>query len=787
MWYHFAFMAISIAMFGMTLGAVIVYIFPACFSPERALKRMATSAILFSMTIVASVALQLQIPFSLDFSAPGNWLGIVAIYVVVSVPFLFGGICVCLALTQFPGKIGPFYAADLAGSALGCILVIGLLSLTDGLTAVVFVAFVAAIGALSCSLEAGSKPLVWSSVVVAAALGSLCAVNGLLANTGNPLLRIKYVKGDQQQVEARPLYEKWNSFSRVTVDGNPDAYVRPIDFLTSPVCPSDLLIRMLYLRIDADAFTPLIGYDGDLGKLRHFKYSVTSIANQLRPNADVAVIGPGGGQDILSALVFGQKSIRAIEINGNILKAVTGQFADFTGHLERDPRVTFVNDEARSYLTRNASTYDIIQLVGIETWAATAAGAYVCSENGLYTVEAWKAFLQRLTPRGILTLSRFYYGRCPGEAYRMVSLASAALKATGIAEPRGHIMMLRRTGGLEFDSMPDSFQGFATLLVSREPFKEEDIKQFERICLRFKFDSVVTPGMATDSVFAALASGGEPDAALPVDVSAPTDDRPFFMNLLRFRDAFNQTAWNQGVMTFNMKSVTILAVLLLTVSILTLSTIVLPLMFTVGKENRRRVLPFIVYFSCIGLGFMFVEVSQVQRLIVLLGHPTYGLSVVLFCLLLSSSLGSFVVQRWLARGAGTTPLFLLLAALVVYGMVLPEVTRVFSGAETPLRILVAGSALFSIGIFMGMALPLGMERASRDSASLMPWLFGINGAVSVCASVLAMVFAMNMGISFTFWMGVGSYLAAPLCLLWAGKGGRDKSGCGIVPRRLTAP
>ena len=114
------------------------------------------------------------------------------------------------------------------------------------------------------------------------------------------------------------------------------------------------------------------------------------------------IVGSGGGRDILSALLFDQKSVIAVEINDATVEMMKERFSEFTGHLDRDPRVSFFNDEARSYIARQKNQFDILQMSLIDTRAATSAGAFVLSEHSLYTVEAWELFLRRLNPKGIL-------------------------------------------------------------------------------------------------------------------------------------------------------------------------------------------------------------------------------------------------------------------------------------------------------------------------------------------------------------------------------------------------
>lgn len=773
MWYHFAFLAISVAMFGMTVGAILVYLFPGYFTPGRARYQLALSSLLFMLSIVFSFLTHLSVPFySLRGPNLVEMFSIVSLYSLVlnllalSIPFVLSGICVCLALTKFPRQVSKMYAADLAGAALGCILVIWLLSVVDGPTAVFGIAVLAGGAALLFATDIGDSNLARVALVSGILLASFTVGHAVLAHTQRSLLRPLWVKG---KFEPRGLYEKWNSFSRILVKGNPARATAPFGWGLSPLYPADRKVRQLSLNIDASAGTVLTAFDGDLSGVEHLKYDVTNIVHYIRPGSSVLTVGVGGGRDILSALVFGQEAVTGVEINSNIIEAVNQRFGDFTGHLDRDPRVTFVHDEARSYIARQRELFDIIQVSLIDTWAATAAGAFVLTENALYTTEAWELFLRRLQPRGVLTFSRWYFRDRPGEVYRLTSLASASLMALGVENPRDHIMIVRCMRGEDGDSP----NGVGTMLVSREPFTEEDMETIDRVVQEMGFDMVLSPRFLLDSTFATLASGRGLDkftAEFPINIAAPTDDSPFFFQMLRLRDLFRRGLWDQGPMSTNMRAVSILGVILIVMFGLTCLCVIVPLILTSRKEVLRGTLSLFVFFASIGFGFMLVEISQMQRLIVFLGHPTYGLSVILFSLLVSGGAGSFLTQ-WMgsssSSGRESLWLFLLPCVLVLFGVLTPYLVAMFQESATALRILVATGILFPLGLFMGMAFPLGMKLASALSESLTPWLWGINGTTSVCASVLAVVIALSSSISASFWTGFLCYVIAFLAFVWA--------------------
>jgi hypothetical protein len=782
MYYHFAFVAISVTMFGMAVGALLIYGRPAVFTPDRLQERLAQASLGFAITIVASFLAHLWLPFRPELSLTGV-ATVVVTYAVLSVPFTFSGIVVALALTRFPQQVSSLYAADLAGAAVGCALLGPLLRVTDAPTGIVATAAVAGLGGLLfLPAKAGSYPVTTSSggfrlqpegrllrrlcLLVTLTLAAFAVVHTYAVRHDSAWLRLVWVKG---RYEPRPIVERWNPFSRIRVIGDPAREIKPSGWGFSATLPPALTARELHLDIDSYAGTELTAFDGNTATVEHLKYDVTNVVHYLRPSSDVVVVGAGGGRDILSALVFNQRQVTGVEINPSILELVNGRFGDFTGHLDRNPRVRFVNDEARSYLARMQARVDIIQISLIDTWAATASGAFVLTENSLYTLEAWTRFLERLSPRGVLSVSRWYYADRPGEVYRSAVLAVAALQRLGIARPRDHFAIVRASPPATAGA-PD---GIGTILVSRDPLTSADLDTLEAVAARLKFDIVQSPRTSVDDTFAAIASGDRLPALLasyPLDISAPTDDSPFFFHMLRLRDVFDVHRWqDQGIVSFNMKAVGVLGVLLTTVVLMTTACIVVPLMRTGRGTGLEGAAPYLAYFAAIGLGFMLIEISQLQRLTIFLGHPSYSLSVVLFSLLVSSGLGSLSTARLTGpEGAARRRLMLTIAVLAAFGLLTPLVTHRFEASSTPIRIALSIALLFPLGFLMGMAFPLGMRLALRRAPLLAPWFWGVNGAASVCASVLAVVIAIGAGISAAFWTGTACYLAALTALTMTG-------------------
>jgi hypothetical protein len=741
MWYHFAFMAISLAMFGLAAGAVLVEMIKTKEKPNTTLTR---TALLFAFSSAVCFVAQLYI----EVNPEREILNTALAFVIIAVPFVFAGMTVCVALTRFPRHTGSLYAADLAGSAAGCVLTIPILDHIHAPTAVLLNAGIAALGALFFACDEQPRGLPRARVAVSAVLCAALILFGAV-NLSARLVDIRWIKGGRNY--GGGLYEKWNALSRIHVRQNDS---RPFGWGLSPRYTADHQVAQLYLNIDSGAATVITKFDGNIEPLQHLKYDVTALAHYLRQDTSVLVIGVGGGRDILTSLVFGQRHVTGVEINPDILDVLSSRFAEFAGNLQKRPAVTLVHDEARSYVARSKEQFGIIQASLIDTWAATSAGAYVLTENGLYTKEAWVTFLNHLTPDGILTMSRWYYEAQPAETLRLAGLATAALTDAGVDDPRQHIIIVRKQ-----DSSESGQYSVATILVSKRPFTAEEVDRVDQVSRSMEFVPVLTPKFAELHDFEAVASRSGYLSLIqsyPLNIAAPTDDSPFFFHMLRAADLLKPSTY-QGMNEINLKAVKVLGTLLAIVTGLSLTAIVLPMLVRPHVRDGQTA-PMVTYFAAIGLAFMMVEIGQLERLIVFLGHPIYGLTVVLFVLLLASSLGSLMSDRF---GKYIWLLPLLLITFVVGS---PLITNRLIAEATWLRILVSAVLLFPSGFFMGMAFPVGMKHVRRREGAPAAWYWGINGAFSVISSVLAVVVAVFWGITATLLVGVTAYVVALLCL-----------------------
>jgi SAM-dependent methyltransferase len=505
------------------------------------------------------------------------------------------------------------------------------------------------------------------------------------------------------------------------------------------------------IRIDAGASTPITRHDGDLGKVAYLKDDVINAAYLVQIPDEVAIIGVGGGRDVLSALFFGARKITGIEINPAIFEVLTDKFADFSGHLDRQPGVALVNAEARSYINHSHDRYDLIQISLVDTWAVTAAGGLALTENRLYTVDAWNDFYRALKPGGLLSISRWYDPVIyRSEFYRLVAIAVSALQRIKIppVELRHHIIAVS-------NGVADG-EGVVAVITRPDAFTDEQWQAARARLEAQGFKVLLGPDVTFDAVTSTLLSGNA-DAAffesLPENIAPSTDDNPFFF----FTERLGNTV--TILSSASLKDTGALTCWLIIGAIFaSVYYIVIPFMRLTTRMPLSTLTPPVIYFSAIGMGFMLIEISQMQRLTVFLGDPVYALGVVLFTILLFSGLGSTTV-----RAHGPQPheviirVVALLATVTVAGMLTPVLTKWGRSELTDIRVLLSVLLLAPPAFFMGMMFPFGLSVWHRHS-ELLPFFWSANGITSVFASIMGVALSIEFGIAKTYAIGVCFYV-----------------------------
>jgi hypothetical protein len=725
LFYHFAFFAISLALLGTGAGAILLYLRPGLVerpSPERALARWSA---VYGVLLLIVPALLVRLDYSFEdlrVDAPFV-LTLSLAALLAALPFLAAGIVIALAIKTWVAGVGRVYAFDLGGAGIGALAVVPLLWLVDAPTLLVGLGLLAAVAAL---LFAGAAPVERRLALVLGAAGVVLVA--LAATTS--LYRLPGPFDSVRDAAA----ERWTPISRVVAyppgKGGGDAIVS-YDQDVAPV--------------------PTHRPGSPLPDWRSLGLGPQSIGYELSGPGDALVIGGGGGRDVYNALSSGQRHVDVIELNREIRDMVDGELAAYSGRPFSLPRVSVAIGDGRSTLAARDTRYDQIHVGFTNTLTAGSGQAYALSENNLYTVEAFDEYFDHLRPGAILSVSRLY--RFAGdEVLRATVLALTALRDRGVTDPERHVIVM--LGRDTLDSL------YGTVLVRLEPFTDAEVAKVRRLAAERTRGLVFAPEGPYRREWRGLAAASSPQAfceSYPLDVCAPTDDRPFFLNPVRLADLGDPLPPDSPFIS-RTPFVVLLAVLGI---LLVLCAVAYALPLLLDRRAERPPAGALAYFAAIGIGFLVFEVVLIQRFVLFLGFPTYALSVVLFALLVFTGLGSLASERLRAR---RTALVAALASvtvlIVVAAFALQPLLRALIDLPFAARVVIAVAMLAPAGLLMGTAMPIGLKRLAALHPAGVAWAWGINGVTSVLGSVLAIFVALNWGFTVATLVAAACYAAA---------------------------
>jgi SAM-dependent methyltransferase len=754
-WYHLTFLAISIALLG--FGAAGTYLaIRRGGADSRGLA--SASAALFALTVPLALLAIARVPpelLRID-QDPREILKFIVVVVTACAPFFFAGLAISALLSGFAAQAARLYAADLSASAIGCLCAVFLINSGGGIRAALAAAAMAALGGIVLAPPAaGGLP----RLALANLAAALVAVTPVIL-PGEPFALLpsatKELGGLLRRFAGQPLieYSAWNMVARVDITRA--AYTRLPSgggALAARYAARQWPVRGVFQ--DGAAPTQIFWSDGNIGRMDFLDGYLQATPYQLVEKPRVLVIGVGGGLDVLIALGHGAAHVTGVDINPVTVGAVQRVFGDFTGGVFRDSeRVRLRAAEGRHFVSASRDVYDVIQMSGVDTFAALSAGAYTMSENHLYTKEAIRHFLARLSPSGVLSFSRWEF-EPPRETLRLAATVVEALEDMGVSEPHRHVLVVR--GPL-----------WADLAVSKTALQPADLARVGAWVSQNGFSVLFDPFHRTATPYDAVLRAPRAErrafyAAYPFDIAPSTDDRPFFFDYYKWSSLLKSDLGSGGYgITQLPVGLRVLIVTLVVTAVLGMAAILLPL--------RRRALPggdagrTLGYFACLGFGFMFVEIALLQRFVFYLGGPAYSLTTVLFALLLFAGLGSLASARRAARGPvavaglGLAVALYCLALAFLSGRVIEATLALSPAARRALFVGITAPLAFMLGHFF----PLGISALRLRDPAWVAWAWGVNGFCTVLASVLAVLVALHAGFSALFVLAAGCYLPALL-------------------------
>ncbi len=773
--HHFAYMVISLALLGFGASGTFLSI-----AREKLLANFQAvflaNIVLFGVAVpfcfLAAQTLQFNPEEILWTAAP--FLKILLVFLLLALPFFFAASAVALALARFPQSISRIYAADLIGAGLGSIFIIVLLFLVFPDKALSLLASLILCGAGIAWWETGMKPLNRIFFFLVLATLPLAAPN----NWTTPL--ISPYKGLAQQMllsGSKILTERSSPLGWLTVLENkvvPFRYAPGLSLNATVIPPEQLGIFT-----DGDSLTVITKQLENQAGYGYLDQTTTALPYHLQKPEQILILGAGGGVDLLLAKYHQVPKIDAVELNHQLVDLVVENYGFFSGDLFKGPRVNLYTKEARGFVEKTATWYDLIQLSLLDSFSASSAGLYALSENYLYTVEAFQKYFHRLQTDGILSISR-WLKLPPRDTFKLLATAVKALEKEGIPHPGQHLVLIR------------GWQT-STLLIKKSRITDQEIAALKRFCSERSFDVAYYPGMATSEAnqFNVLREPFFYEGAQTIindrhsdaffdqykfHIRPATDNTPYFFHFFKWQLLPEIIALRgQGGMALVESGYLVLVATLVQALTASLILILLPLLFLKRRLPEKETTAqgkwqIFVYFSAIGLAFLFLEIAFIQRFILFLSHPLYAVTVVLASFLIFAGFGSAFSKKIIKEGGKWSGITLPVAAMtilvIVYLLSLNTLFAQLFGLSDVLKIIVSILLIAPLAFFMGMPFPAALTRVGDSRPWLVPWAWGVNGCASVISAVLATMLAIQFGFTTVVLLALALYCVAAMTSLF---------------------
>jgi spermidine synthase len=779
LWYYYTYLVIGLALLGIGSGGIFVVLF-------KRLRETTTERLIAICSIFGAISIAIgyliisRIPVDTlsiwDYGTKASFKNLAIIGVIcftVFASFIALGIIVSTILGRAPeGRIGRLYFADLIGAGLGCLAAIPLITALSPPDVIMVSALIFAGTGL---IMAPKKVGILTGIGAVAGIVLLLIVVGVVSL---PDVRTEDTKNGPDNA----AFSEWGPVFRVDVLFVPPPDARPGE--EAALLLHDGTFGSAMHKFDGD-FKALTRYDSDPRALPF------AVLDQ-DPEREL-IIGSAAGNEILASKHFGAKKIEGVELNPVTLSLLTDHYKKYSGDLEHQPGVSLHNADGRTYLARSDKDYDLIWYVAPDSYAANnaaSAGAFVLSESYLYTKEMIADSLQHLSDDGLMVVQfgELNFTDAPNRTARYVMTARAAMESIGIKNPGDHMIVsafiTNKTGDL------------STIILKRTPFTPAEVARYEAAVPKIpQAHEVWAPGGTNnmDHLVTRLASATSSAQAdkfaseYPRDISAVTDDAPFFWHFRSFGDVIRNITHPLTAQDPEDSVGERVLLLLLGVSVLYAAIFLLAPFFFVRKEWRS--LPgkgmSAVYFAALGLGFMFYEITMIQRLVRFLGYPTLSLTVTLASILVFTGFGALASKRFADKTWLMPVLLVILAAITLfYEFGLENLSENLLDQSFSVRVIVSLIVLAPLGLCLGMFMPLGLGMVSQLSShgdEYVAWSWAINGFFSVIGSVLTTILSMTFGFSVVQFLALGVYAIAALAFTRLSRRARRAKPAMVAP------
>lgn len=771
LWYHFAFMVISIAMLGIGASGTVLSIYQKLKDPSR----IGVYGLLLGAAISAGYILSNQIPFD---PVRLSWdriqmLYICLYYLILSLPFFFFGLCIATAFSSISEKSGLLYGADLLGAGIGSISLLCLMNLMGAEKAVIAASTTAMAGAFIVS---GRKTRIAAAILILLNIFPLSfpeIIEPRMSPYKGLQLALRYPGAEHIKTFTSP-------FSRIDIFKSPAVRFAPGLSLTY----LDSLPAQMGFSIDGGEVNAITSAE-NREPLMFLRYLPSALPYEIGKKDDVLILEPKGGLETLLARYSGSKNIYNVDSNPLVIKVIQDNFMDFSGGIYSKNTWYGIG---RSWLKKEGKSFDIIDL---SLTGASPSGIFGIAEDYRFTVEAFKEYLGYLNDNGILSLNLFIIPP-PRTELRLLNTLAASMEEMGISEISSRIIAIRSWGTI-------------CILAKRSPFSPEEIEGIKRFSKNRRFDLILLPGIKEEETniflktpsneyFSAFKDILNPEtrksfqSGYIFDIKPVNDENPFFHYFLKFKNVHTIYRIMGEKWQYFMEEGYLLPVVFIQVLLLSILLIFVPALFrnrinynyvpvaegeaanpsqkqaannriaSVKPRNDTgwKVLP---YFAFLGLAFMFVEISLIQKMILPLENPSFAVAAVLASILIASGTGSLLSHRLLKLKSPYT-LVAISFLIIVYSFILPSIMNTISPFSMPLKIASVFVLLIPLSLLMGIPFPLGLRSLGETSPGLISWAWAINGCFSVLAPIVTIMLAMAVGFKAVLWTGAGIYFLA---------------------------
>ena len=759
-WHHFAYMVISLALLGYGASGTAIALARNWLEP-RLETAFAASALSFSVAMAACWMVAQHVPFNaLEIVwDPRQLMLLGAMYLLFMVPFFFAALCIGLAFS-FHGRLaGRIYFLDLLGAGTGAVLIIGALFLIGVQQVLVLLCVLA----LCASLLASRRLALRLPAATWAVLLSFALSAGMFDLEPS---QFKSLSRTMQTTGSKTLAQRSSPLGLLTVVESalvPFRHAPGLGLAAQSIPPEQLAIFR-----DGEGMSVITRWDG--GETPPYLGDMTSaLPYYLFESPRVLVLGAGAGTDVLQALHHQAKAVDAVELDPLLTDLVRDRYADFAGRIFEHPRVRLHIGEARGFSARSKEKYDLVQIGLLDSFAVSGSGVQALNENYLYTTDAIRVYMRLLRPGGILAITR-WLKIPPRDSFKLVNTVASALRGEGVTDPGERLVMIRGWNTV-------------TLLVKNGVTDASDVSAVKAFARQRSFDKVYYPAMPTEEAnhYNRLDRpwfhegvqellGPDPGAFLArykFNIEAATDERPYFFNFFRwgaFREAL--ALRERGGAALVEWGYLVPAATLVQAALAGGLLILLPLALAGRKRSHGRVRRAGSYFFLLGLAFLFVEISFIQKFTLLLSHPLYAVAVVLAGFLVFAGIGSGLSGQFaiLAGRAGLSPIRAAVTGIVlialVYVLALPFLFGKWMALNDAVRVLLSIALIAPLAMCMGMPFPLGLGGLAEKKPEFIPWAWGINGFASVLSAALATLLAIECGFTVVLVLALFLYAAA---------------------------